>query len=64
VVRGYYTTKDDVSYYSRFSDGGKLILEHKDDEFAKGTFYFKAGDGKTPGKTVNITEGKFNVRIR
>lgn len=64
VVKGYYNSKDDESYYSAFSDGGQLILEHKDDVSAKGTFYFKAGDGNTPGKTVNITEGKFNVLIR
>lgn len=30
VVRGFYTSEDDESYYSRFSDGGQLILEHKD----------------------------------
>ena len=64
VIKGYYTTKTGETYYTVFAEGGTLQIERKDDVHVKGTFSFVAGDGNTPLKKVQITEGKFNVRLK
>ncbi len=63
-IKAYYINKNEETFVTVFAEGGTLNIEQKDDVHVKGTFSFVAGDGNTPSKKVNITEGSFNVRIR
>jgi hypothetical protein len=63
-IKAYYINKNEETFITVFAEGGTLNIEQKDDVHVKGTFSFVAGDGNTPSKKVNVTEGTFNVRIR
>ncbi|MBK8370511.1 MAG: hypothetical protein IPL20_03905 [Saprospiraceae bacterium] len=63
-IKAYYINKTGETYITVFAEGGTLTIVKKDDVQVKGTFSFVAGDGNTPLKKVNITEGTFNVRMR